>query len=84
MQIGDIVKSHDFPGVYDCYMIGRIVGIYQSEGTFRARLLERVWQGKTHTEFQTDYFTAPLQGNSFMDDVFERVVVLSQEQADGL
>jgi hypothetical protein len=76
MQVGDIVKSYDFPGNTDCYMVGKVVSISQQFGDFRAKFVKRVWLGKNDTKFKTDYFTAPLQGNSFGDSSFERVVVI--------
>lgn len=75
MKIGDIVKSYDFPGNTDCYMVGQVVGIHGDE-TFRAKFLKRVWLGETDKKFKTDYFTAPMQGNAFMDEKFQRVVVI--------
>lgn len=75
MQVGDIVKSYDFPGNTECYMIGKVVGIHGNDA-FRAEFIKRVWLGKTDTKFKTDYFTAPLQGNSFGDEMFERIVVV--------
>jgi hypothetical protein len=76
MQVGDIVKSFDFNGISDCYMIGKVVGVYQ-DGTFRAEFIKRVWQGKLDKKFKTDYFTAPKQGYHFMDNnTFPRVFVI--------
>jgi hypothetical protein len=77
MQVGDIVKSLDFVGIDDCYMVGKVVGVFESDGTFRAQFIKRVWQGSEDCKFTTDYFTAPLQGEHFMDRVeFPRVVVI--------
>ena len=76
MKVGSIVKSYDFPGVDTCYMIGKVVGVYERDGTFRAKFIKRVWEGAEDKKFKTDYFTAPLQGNMFMDDKFQRVVEL--------
>lgn len=66
MKVGDTVKSLDFNGVEDCYMVGQVVGIF-SDGSFRAKFIKRVWLGSVDKKFKTDYFTAPLQGNHFMD-----------------
>jgi hypothetical protein len=77
MKVGDIVKSLDFNGILDCYMLGKVVAV-QFDGTFRAKLIERVWQGSVDKKFKTDYFTAPLQGNSFMDsDESPRIIVVA-------
>lgn len=67
MKVGDIVKSLDFVNINDCYMIGKVVGVY-SDGTFRAQTIGRVWQGQPDKKF-ADYFTAPQQGNHFADDL---------------
>lgn len=76
MQVGDIVKSFDFNGIDDCYMIGKVVAV-QSDGLFRAEFIKRVWQGKLDKKFKTDYFTAPRQGYHFMDNnTFPRVFVI--------
>lgn len=78
MKVGDIVKSMDFVGIDTCYMIGKVVGISKMDGTFRAQFIKRVWEGSEDRKFKTDYFTAPLQGNHFMDrDESPRIVVVA-------
>ena len=67
LKVGDIVKSLDFNGIDTCYMVGKVVGVYPRTGEFRAQFIKRVWQGATDNKFKTDYFTAPLQGNQFLD-----------------
>ncbi len=77
MKVGDIVKSLDFNGIEDCYMIGKVVAV-QFDGLFRAQFIKRVWEGVEDRKFKTDYFTAPLQGNHFMDrDDQPRIVVIA-------
>jgi len=77
MKVGDIVKSLDFVGIDNCYMIGKVVGI-QNDGLFRAQFIKRVWEGVEDRKFKTDYFTAPVQGNHFMDrDDQPRIVVIA-------
>lgn len=66
VKVGDIVKSLDFNGVDNCYMVGKVVAV-QFDGLFRAKFIKRVWQGAEDKKFKTDYFSAPLQGNQFMD-----------------
>ncbi|MEY4331958.1 MAG: hypothetical protein RLZZ196_696 [Bacteroidota bacterium] len=75
MKIGDIVKSLDFRGIDNCYMIGEVVSI-NFDGTFRAKFMKRVWEGVEDKKFKTDYFTAPLQGEHFLDDELPRVFVI--------
>lgn len=77
MRIGDIVKSLDFVGIDSCYLVGKVVGVYPRTGEFRAQFIKRVWQGAIDNKYKTDYFTAPLQGNHFMDsDDNPRVIVI--------
>ena len=74
---GDIVKSLDFNGVEDCYMIGKVISVSKMEGTFRAKLIKRVWQGSEDQELEADYFTAPQQGKHMFDNSkTPRVVVV--------
>jgi hypothetical protein len=76
MVVGDVVKSMDFNGIDNCYMIGKVVSI-QYDGQFRAKFIKRVWQGVEDKKFKTDYFTAPLQGNLMLDrDDMPRVSVI--------
>jgi len=35
MQVGDIVDPLDFNGIDNCYMIGKVVGVYERDGIFR-------------------------------------------------
>lgn len=78
LKVGDVVKSFDFAGTEDCYMVGEVVSISKEFGDFRAKFINRVWLGKKDAKFKTDYFTAPLQGNHFLDnDSTPRVVVIA-------
>jgi hypothetical protein len=71
VKIGDVVKSLDFVGVNDCYYVGVVIGISEMDGTFRARTVQRVWQGNADKKPLSDTFVAPLPGNSFFDDLAE-------------
>ena len=77
MKVGDIVKVYEFNGIDTCYMVGQVVGI-QYDGLFRAKFIKQVFDGKVDKKAKIDYFTAPLQGNAFMDnDASPRVVVIA-------
>lgn len=77
VKIGNIIKSMDFVGIDNCYMVGEVVDV-RADGTFRAKFIKYVWQGQEDKKFKTDYFSAPLQGEHFMDRAdAPRVVVLS-------
>ena len=71
VKIGDVVKSLDFIGINDCFYVGLVVGISEMDGTFRAKTIKRVWQGQLDKKIPSDFFTAPLLGNSFFDDMAE-------------
>lgn len=76
MQVGDIVKSLDFNGIDNCYMVGEVVGVH-FDGTFRAKFIKRVWEGVEDRKFKTDYFIAPQQGKFMFDnDAMPRVIVI--------
>jgi hypothetical protein len=78
MKVGDIVKSLDFVGIDSCYYVGKVVSISKMDGTFRAEFIKRVFEGVEDRKFKTDFFTAPLQGNHFMDsDSTPRVIVVA-------
>ena len=78
IQIGDVVKSMDFPGVDDCYMVGRVVSFSRMDGTFRAEFMSRVWQGVVDRKFKTDYFVAPVPGNFMFDEKYpNRITVVN-------
>jgi hypothetical protein len=77
MKVGDIVKSFDFNGIDNCYMIGRVVSISDLYGDFRAEFIKRVFDGVEDKKFKTDFFSAPVQGNAFMDnDASPRIQVI--------
>ena len=73
VRIGDVVKSLDFVGINDCYYVGLIVGISEMDSTFRAKTIKRVWQGQTDKKPLSDYFTAPLPGHEFFDDLDDEI-----------
>lgn len=78
LKVGDIVKSFDFNGVDNCYMVGKVVSVSEQFGDFRAEFIKRVWQGEVDKKFKTDFFTAPLQGNMFTDRASApRIVVVA-------
>jgi len=77
LRIGDIVKSLDFVGFDDCYMVGKVVGISPDFGIFRAKFIKRVWRGAEDKKSNPDYFSAPLQGEMLMDcEDQPRIVVI--------
>jgi hypothetical protein len=69
VKIGDVVKSLDFVGVSDCYLVGFVTDIL-SDGTFRANTIKRVFEGRALPR-SSEWFVAPLPGNHFFDDLAE-------------
>ena len=75
MQVGTLIKSFDFPGSTDCYMIGSITAI---DGDFIfCDTIKQVFDGKPceMEEFNKTFRTVK-QGCSFGDQKFQRIVVL--------
>ncbi len=68
IKVGDVVKSLDFVGHNDCYMVGLVTAVL-SDGTFRAKFIKRVWLGQVDKKFKSDTFVAPLPGHHFADDL---------------
>lgn len=66
VEMGSVVKSLDFPHTADCYYVGMVVGINKVDGTFTARTVKRVWEGRI-LESEA-HFTAPLPGQHMFDD----------------
>ena len=76
LKIGDVIKSLDFINSDDCYYVGKVVGISEMDGTFRAKTIKRVWLGLEDKEI-SDYFVAPLQGQMLLDDLGTRITVIA-------
>ena len=58
-QIGQTIKSYDFPSRDDCYMTGEIVSI--DRGLIVAKIVEWISQGE-NIEFEPDgTFTTPAE-----------------------
>lgn len=66
-KIGDLIKSLDFNGVDNCYMIGQVQAI-GSDGLIKAKLLVRIWEGKEQAFPQDEIFQAPKQGLAMFDN----------------
>jgi hypothetical protein len=80
VRIGDIVKSHDFVGIDNTYLIGKVVGVH-FDGTFRAKLIKEVFDGVEKKKPRTDFFDAPLPGRMVFDRPdFERIVILESSE----
>ena len=65
-QVGDVIRSLDFAGCFDCYRIGLVVEA-DSEN-IRCRGISRVWEGRS--ERMDQEFTTVQPGVHFMDTRF--------------
>lgn len=75
MQIGSIVKSFDFPGNDQCFMVGQVTEIDEQMITCRTSRI--VFQGQDkEVTVDTQFFRTARQGFGFMDELFTRVVEL--------
>lgn len=76
MKPGNIIKAFDFPGRTDCFFLGKILKI--KDMMIEAKLLMVVSEGRDISDkyADTEVFRTPMMGCSFMDDKFERIVVL--------
>lgn len=71
-EVGAIIKSFDFVGHDGSYMIGRVTKI---QGThIQCDMIKQVYAGKEIKDATS--FGTTAQGTGFMDDKFERVVIL--------
>ena len=76
MQVGSIIKSFDFPGNLNCYMVGTVTAI---EGDFiTCETIKQVFDGKALAlEDFNKTFRTVVQGQGMFDDKFNRVVVIA-------
>ena len=72
LQVGDIVKSYDFIGVKDCYMVGEVIEVDLEEGFFNAKMIKVVTNGKSR-KTKAKHFSAPLLGHFWMDNDFDHL-----------
>lgn len=68
IQIGDRVRSHDFPGkiglVEEFYIEGEVMDILEHDGCMKYEIWadRRVWNGHTTRQGVPNYFYAPVNG----------------------
>jgi len=70
MQVGSIIKSLDFPGMSEHYMIGTVVAVYDRDQTIRCEVIKVVRDGKVVKNPKVDFFTTQTEGNHFLDASF--------------
>jgi len=73
MQVGSIIKSFDFPGNLNCYMVGEVIAVQGDELT--CRTIKQVFDGKVlpNEKFNKEFRTVA-QGSGMFDNSFQRVL----------
>ena len=73
VKVGDVIRSLDFPGRLDCYMIGQVLEI--KNGEIKCQGVSQVIEGKASSSNRV--FIAPDIGHHFMDQMHPgRITVL--------
>jgi hypothetical protein len=73
VKVNDVIKSFDFPGRTDCYIVGQVTSV--KDGLIIAKVIRSVSEGKDYL-FPVTEFSTYEQGLGMFDDSFNRVVVL--------
>ena len=73
VQVGDVIKSYDFPSRTDCYIIGQVKSV--NKGVIVSKVIRAISESKEYNFPDTEFSTLE-QGRGLFDDMFERVVVL--------
>jgi hypothetical protein len=73
VTVNDVIKSFDFPGRTDCYIVGQVTSV--KDGLIIAKVIRSVSEGKDYN-FPVTEFSTYEQGLGMFDDSFNRVVVL--------
>lgn len=73
INVGDVIKSYDFPGMTDCYLIGKVIDV--TEHTITAKIIKAVSENKEY-DIGSATFKTSVQGSGLLDDRFERIVVI--------
>ena len=77
LKIGSLVKSLDFHHYADCFYVGIVKSINDVDGTFTAETIGRWFEGRPLKIELPPTFTAPLEGNHFLDNPSNpRVIIL--------
>jgi len=73
VKVNDVIKSFDFLGRDDCYIVGQVKSV--DKGLIVAKVIRAVSEGKDYNFPDTEFSTYE-QGLGMFDDSFNRVVVL--------
>lgn len=78
VKVGDVIKSLDFAGTYDCYMIGKVIATLYSGEVYRCKAIAKVWEGKAAVVSDVYDFEVPAEGLQMLDERFPgRITVLA-------
>ena len=64
IQVGNKVRSYDFPHDRECYVEGIVEALTEKEGCERymIRVIRKVWAGENVTDRTRDYVYPPVNG----------------------
>lgn len=78
VKVGDVIKSLDFAGTEDCYMIGKVVAILYSGEVYRCKAIAKVWEGNAKIVSNVHDFEVPCEGLQMLDERFPgRITVIA-------
>lgn len=69
IKTGDLIKSYDFHGRTDCYMVGLVERV-ERDGLIHCKLIKRVLEDKLHPLPEGRTFQTPKQGHLMADEFF--------------
>lgn len=73
VKVGDVIRSLDFAGRSDCYMIGQVLEI--KDGMITCQGVSQVIEGRASSSDRV--FVTPQEGGHFMDQMYPgRITVL--------
>lgn len=74
-KVGDVIRSLDFAGSFDCYMIGLVVDV--DGDLIKCRMISRVWEGVAEKCAPDEKFTTVQEGSHMFDKKYPgRITVL--------
>lgn len=75
IEKGDIVRCLDFPGRYDCFIVGEVMQVF--DDYFRIRASLRVVEGAIREGGLPALYDVPMMGKALFDDAGgNRIVVM--------
>ena len=71
-KVGDIVKSYDFPGRLDCYMIGRVKEVFPRQAYMTLETIEAISEGQRSERFNDQDTFDTVTEPTLMEDMFTK------------